>query len=444
MGAVVGVAVGAGRGGGCAGRRLPGRRGCRPRRGWRGGRAAARCRCPGPAGPGRRRGWPGGGAGRRPGGGVPVPASKATNRLGPRAGRRGQPLVVVRRAARRASGPAGSHSAAAVRPGVVWTMPLGQGVLDVDAEVAGEDLAAGGRVGDQPLGRREVMEGVGDDLAEHIRCRRRRRGPRRQAGLAGGGCCRRVIMACLRLAGAVWPVTAWAPSPIVAYTLRAAELEDQPPPQPGGGDARRSWRAAPTRPRCRAGRPAGWRSAGRPGRRGRSAGWRPGRGRSAGARRSPRAGRGRRTRSPPPTSAASRIRMPNPPVVPSQKNRSVIGGHPASAYAAMTARPVTLWASEAALGMLLPPVRPSAAGSTPSRPRAKMYRHTRCGTPARRRTAGQEQPLGGLGQRRCRRGRTAARGPAPPAAATTWLVPAWAAMAQAAPAYTTAITPSAM
>ena len=42
----------------------------------------------------------------------------------------------------------------------------GQRVLDVEPEVAGEDLAAGGRVGDQPPGRRQVVEGVGDDLAE--------------------------------------------------------------------------------------------------------------------------------------------------------------------------------------------------------------------------------------------------------------------------------------
>jgi hypothetical protein len=66
--------------------------------------------------------------------------------------------------------------------------------------------------------------------------------------------------------------------------------------------------------------------------------------------------------------------MPNPPVVPSQKNNWVIGCQPASAYTAMTARPVTLCASDAAFGMLLPPVRPSAAGRTFSRPRAYRYR----------------------------------------------------------------------
>ena len=64
--------------------------------------------------------------------------------------------------------------------------------------------------------------------------------------------------------------------------------------------------------------------------------------------------------------------MPNPPVVPRSKNNPVIGSAWASAYPAMTASPVPLCTSEAALGMLLPPVRPSAAGSTFSRPSAKI------------------------------------------------------------------------
>jgi hypothetical protein len=57
--------------------------------------------------------------------------------------------------------------------------------------------------------------------------------------------------------------------------------------------------------------------------------------------------------------------------VASQKNSRVIGFWPVAAYPVITARPVALWASEAARGMLLGPVRPSAAGSTFSRPSAK-------------------------------------------------------------------------
>jgi Domain of unknown function (DUF5753)/Helix-turn-helix domain len=67
--------------------------------------------------------------------------------------------------------------------------------------------------------------------------------------------------------------------------------------------------------------------------------------------------------------------MPNPPVVPSQKNRSVIGAHPAAAYTTIKASPVRLCVSDAARGILFALVRPSADGSTPSRPSANMYRH---------------------------------------------------------------------
>src|ERR1019366_6659016 len=49
----------------------------------------------------------------------------------------------------------------AVRGGVDHT--TGHGVLDVDPEVAGEDLLAGGRVIYQPPRRRQIVEGPGDD-----------------------------------------------------------------------------------------------------------------------------------------------------------------------------------------------------------------------------------------------------------------------------------------
>ncbi len=136
--------------------------------------------------------------------------------------------------------------------------------------------------------------------------------------------------------------------------------------------------------------------------------------------------------------------MPNPPVVPSQKNSRVIGSHPASAYTAITARPVTLCASDAALGMLLPPVRPSAAGSTLSRPRAYMYRQTTLWNAS----AAANSDVRNSHCAACDSAPLPPRpnsspGPCCPAAATTWPSPLWAAMAQLAPAYTTAIMPRA-
>ena len=49
---------------------------------------------------------------------------------------------------------------------------------------------------------------------------------------------------------------------------------------------------------------------------------------------------------------------------------TVIGGAPDSANPSMTSRPVALCASDAARGMFPAPVRPSAAGSTFSLPKA--------------------------------------------------------------------------
>src|ERR1035441_3743891 len=107
----------------------------------------------------------------------------------------------------------------------------GQGVLEVEPEVAGEDLTAGTGVGDQPPGRCQVVEGVGDDLAEDIQVR-----------LAGadhgwarsrcGGMAVRAHHGVVRVAGAVWPVTAWAPSPTVAYTCGRRVRRSSPQPSP--------------------------------------------------------------------------------------------------------------------------------------------------------------------------------------------------------------------
>src|ERR1039458_9228525 len=106
----------------------------------------------------------------------------------------------------------------------------------------------------------------------------------------------------------------------------------------------------------------------------------------------------------------------------------------------MTARPVTLCASDAAFGMLLPPVRPSAAGSTFSRPRAYMYRQTTLWNAS----AAANSDVRNSHWAACDSVPLPPRpnnrpGPSFPAAATTWASPAWAAMAQLAPAYTTAI-----
>ena len=161
------------------------------------------------------------------------------------------------------------------------------------------------------------------------------------------------------------------------------------------------------------------------------AGWPPARGRSAAATRTRRGGPGRRTRSPLPTSRrAGSGSRPTRGAAP--KNKSVIGGHPASANAPMTASPVALCASEAALGMLLPPVRPSRPGSTPfaaERERIPPYRvverqrggeqarsETATGRPATARAAQAEQqpralPRAAATTWRCRRGRPS---PTPP------------------------------
>jgi hypothetical protein len=93
-------------------------------------------------------------------------------------------------------------------------LPAGDRVLDVHPEVGGQDVTARGPVGDQPPARVQGVERVGDDLGEHV-----------GVGLASGDDhmtrARRVICGhdcCIPpLAGAGWPVTAWAPSPMVAY-----------------------------------------------------------------------------------------------------------------------------------------------------------------------------------------------------------------------------------
>ena len=94
----------------------------------------------------------------------------------------------------------------------------GHGVLDVEPEVAGEDLAAGGLIGYQPLGLRQVVEGVGDDLAEDPQvCRLRRdHGARRVTACPPRRALGKAHQCVPSLDGVSWPVTAWAPRPIAA------------------------------------------------------------------------------------------------------------------------------------------------------------------------------------------------------------------------------------
>jgi len=61
-------------------------------------------------------------------------------------------------------------------------------------------------------------------------------------------------------------------------------------------------------------------------------------------------------------------------MAPPPKNSPFIAGHPVTANSTMTPRPLALCRREAARGMLARPVRDSAAGRTPSRDSANMYR----------------------------------------------------------------------
>jgi hypothetical protein len=61
-------------------------------------------------------------------------------------------------------------------------------------------------------------------------------------------------------------------------------------------------------------------------------------------------------------------------MAPPPKNSPFMAGHRAAANRTMTARALPLWRREAARGMLARLVRDSAAGKTPSRERANMYR----------------------------------------------------------------------
>ncbi len=81
--------------------------------------------------------------------------------------------------------------------------------------------------------------------------------------------------------------------------------------------------------------------------------------------------------------------------------------------------------------MLLPPVRPSAAGSTFSRPRANMYRQTQLwNASAAANSEVRNSHCAACDSRLLPPRPNSSPGPCAAAAATTWLSPAWAAMAQ--------------
>jgi hypothetical protein len=132
--------------------------------------------------------------------------------LRPPAGDLGQVLVV---SVGRAGGlwSEGDPQGGGVAAGGGVHEPVGQRVLDVHAEVAGEDLAAGGLIADQPLARRDGEERISDDLAEHA-----------DVGLAGAddadGCGTRRLSARGHehplITVLAWALTAWAPSPMAS------------------------------------------------------------------------------------------------------------------------------------------------------------------------------------------------------------------------------------
>ena len=196
-------------------------------------------------------------------------------------------------------------------------------------------------------------------------------------------------------------MTAWAPSPIAGVDLRAAGPEHQAPGQADHGDQGVAGRQRP-----------GGRVSGRDAEQGaRSCSTASttmpvssdgGQRRARSARRqafSPCGSRAKNAMTATEVSASS-SRMPNPPVVPSQKNRS---GHRRSSRRprrrTIATRPVALWASDAALGMLLPPVRPSAAGQhVLAAERVHVPPHAVVERQRGGEQRGQEQQLGGLGQ----------------------------------------------
>ena len=118
--------------------------------------------------------------------------------------------------------------------------------------------------------------------------------------------------------------------------------------------------------------------------------------------------------------------MPNPPVVPSQKNRSVIGGHPPSANTTMTASAGGALGQRGGLGDVVG--RRCGPARRAARPRgpARTHSATRsCGRPARRRTARSGTATGRPGTATAAAEPEQQPGPCfAAAAATTWPVPA--------------------
>ena len=113
--------------------------------------------------------------------------------------------------------------------------PVGHRVLDVHAEVAGEDLTAGGPVRDQPLARREGEERVGDDLAEHLDVGLARADDASGRGAGAAGACAVMTVPRSRLRGL--EADSVGAQPDGGVHLRAADLEDQAPAQADDGGA---------------------------------------------------------------------------------------------------------------------------------------------------------------------------------------------------------------
>ena len=149
----------------------------------------------------------------------------------PGAGDGGEPLVVVLGRGRwcLAGGQPQGHG---VLAGGGTDDPVGQGMLHGEAEIVREDAVPVGGVGDQPPGDRQVSEGIGDDLAQDP-------GAGAVRDDHGRGCVRQEgghdSIPCLK--EACWPVAAWAPSPMVAYTCGRRTLSTSPQPSPATATA---------------------------------------------------------------------------------------------------------------------------------------------------------------------------------------------------------------
>ena len=151
--------------------------------------------------------------------------------VNPGTGEGGKPLVIAL-GRRRGFFPCGQPQGHGVLAGGGADEAAGEGMLNIEAEVARENAVLVDLVGDQPPGNRQVGEGISDDLAQD---------PGAGAVRDDHGC------GCVRPAAGHdhipcpeevrWLVAAWAPSPIVAYTCGRRDRSTRPQPSPATATA---------------------------------------------------------------------------------------------------------------------------------------------------------------------------------------------------------------